>query len=384
MPIHRANVKSAGLLFTLLVCLAVPGTVAAADQPLDVTFFFTPACRMCKPTKEAVRAAEQKYGDRITVEHVDLSHPHHGAARAQRLFKLLDRFGVTETPSLAVFAGNSCLSGGETIIEQLDTTLARELAGHGTAPEAVHVHRMGFWTISLAALADGVNPCAFATMVLLVSLMASAKRTRRQTLATGITFTAAVYITYFAIGLALFGVLARLQAYTLLSDLVFYAAFAACVVFGILSFHDATLAWRGRKPQEMLLKLPDSLRERMRVWLRSGAKSTALLGGVFVAGVVVSLLESACTGQVYVPVINAMVRDEATRAQGLKLLAWYNLLFVLPLVGVFGLTVLGVHSQRLAAFGERRWGETKLALGLVFVIMAIWMAPGLVWPPGTR
>jgi cytochrome c biogenesis protein CcdA len=85
-----------------------------------------------------------------------------------------------------------------------------------------------------------------------------------------------------------------------------------------------------------------------------------------------------------VPFIVGLVRDPGTRAGGVAMLAWYNLLFVLPLVGVLGLAVAGVGSSTLAAWGKRHWGLTKLLMAIVFAAMAVWMAPGLVWPPGVR
>ena len=379
------------LLTTSLLATCVlfyPRTAGAQGEPgppLRITFFFTPGCRMCKPTKAAVRKAEAAFGDQVGVEWVNLADPESGTASASRLFRMLDEYGEKSTPPLVLFAGGTCLAGGETIIARVDETISRELAG-GARPRAraSAVDRMGFWTVSAAALADGVNPCAFATVVLLVSMMASARKTRRQTLVIGVTFTTAVYATYFLIGLAFFGVLSRLQAFLIVSDLVFCAAFGACVVFGLLSLYDATLAWREKEPGRMLLKVPEFLRDRMAKHMRAGIRSRHLVLGAILAGVVVSLLESACTGQVYFPVIAGLIRDDGTRSRGLTLLAWYNLLFVFPLVVVFALAFIGVTSERLAGFGRKHWGVTKLLLGLVFIAMACWMVPGLVWPPGAR
>jgi RHS repeat-associated protein len=66
----------------------------------------------------------------------------------------------------------------------------------------------------------------------------------------------------------------------------------------------------------MLLKVPERLRERMARSMSAGVRSGSLVIGAFGAGVVVSLLESACTGQVYFPVIAGLVRDPGTRGDG--------------------------------------------------------------------
>jgi len=382
----RPLAVKAMLLAIVLSATLVPEPARASEPGLRGVFFFTPGCRMCKETKAAVRAAEAKYGERIAVEWVDLSDREEGTASARRLFDMLNEHGVKETPPLSFFMSGRCLAGGEVIMGKLDATIEAELKGaaHEGGPTPLNVNRLGLWAISGAALADGVNPCAFATIVLLVSMMATARRSRREMLVIGGAFTVSVYATYFLIGLAFYGLLQRLTGFHLVSDLVFYAAFGACVVFGLLSLWDSTLAWRGREPKDMLLKVPERLRARMARSMSAGVRSRSLVIGALGAGVVVSLLESACTGQVYVPVIAGLVRAPGTQAEGLALLAWYNLLFVLPLVGILGLAVAGVGSSALASWGRRHWGLTKLTMALVFAAMAIWMAPGLVWPPGAR
>ncbi|MHC5056435.1 MAG: cytochrome c biogenesis CcdA family protein [Planctomycetota bacterium] len=374
------------LVIVAAALLVVPDPAGASEPRLRGVFFYTPGCRLCKETKAAVHVAEAKYGKRIVVEWVDMSDPKKGTASARRLFDMLNEYGEESTPPLTFFTGQICLASGKVIIEKLDATLAAELAGRAdrSVSAPIATNRTGLVRISAYALADGVNPCAFATMVLLVSMMASAHRSRRETLVIGGSFTVAVFATYFVIGLAFYGILQRLRGFFVVSDLVFYAAFGACAVFGSLSLWDSTLAWRGREPKDMLLKVPERLRARMARSMSAGVRSRSLVIGALGAGVVVSVLESACTGQVYVPFIVGLVRDPGTRAQGLAMLAWYNLLFVLPLVGVLGLAVAGVGSPALASWGRRHWGLTKLVMAIVFVAMACWMAPGLAWPPGAR
>jgi cytochrome c biogenesis protein CcdA len=61
-----------------------------------------------------------------------------------------------------------------------------------------------FIQIVLAGLVDGVNPCAIATMIFLISFLAVQKRKRGEILAIGLTFSAAVFVTYLFLGLGAF------------------------------------------------------------------------------------------------------------------------------------------------------------------------------------
>jgi len=62
--------------------------------------------------------------------------------------------------------------------------------------------RMRFFGIMMpAALADSINPCAFAVMLLLLTAILSRHQSRRKTLLSGLLFAFAVFLSYFAMGL---------------------------------------------------------------------------------------------------------------------------------------------------------------------------------------
>ncbi len=377
------------LSMLLLGAWRVPLARAADSSPsgqatVQVTFFFTPGCRMCKPVNQAVDRAEQAYGPRIRVERVDLSDPQDGAEAAQRLFGLLDRHGVQGTPSLAVFVGDRCLAGAEAILDGLDAAIQAELDRAPAPQRAAHVDRTDLLYVAGVALADGFNPCAFAAVILLVSLMTVAGRSRREVVAIGLAFTAGVYVTYVVIGLFLYSALQRVSALHVVGDLVYYLAFGLCVVFGALSLSDAWRVWRGTGPERMHLHLPDAWRERIRRRLRASVHASHLFAAALASGVAVSVLESACTGQVYFPFLAGLARGQGAYARAVLLLLWYNLLFVLPLIGVFCAALAGVTSERLARFGRSNLVPAKVALALVFLAMAWVLWPALVWPPGAR
>ncbi|MFW5698685.1 MAG: hypothetical protein ACOCYN_02415 [Planctomycetota bacterium] len=392
--LHPLFRSSRGVGRAVLLCLFV-ATALAAAEPLEAVFFFSPGCRHCVEAKAAVREVAAAHGGRLRVEWVDTSDPERGAQAVQRLFRMLDRRRIDATPSLAVFVGDSAVLGGERIVDELAAVVAHELATAGGTPERSdedgpdapgvrQSERFGLLVLALAALADGINPCAFAGIVFLVSLLAASDRSRREVLVTGIAYTIGVYLAYMAIGLFLYSLLRQLAGWLVVADLVFYLAFGLCVIAGALSLWDASLAWRGRRPEEMTLQLPTRLKRLLHARLRAGVRSRLLAVGACVAGMLVAVIESACTGQLYFPVLNDMVRSGNGMLWALGMLAWYCAAFVLPLVVVFVLVLTGTSSRSIAGWGQRNWGWTKLALAAVFVLMAVWMAGDLSWPPGAR
>ena len=97
--------------------------------------------------------------------------------------------------------------------------------------------------------------------------------------------------------------------------------------------------------------------------LRRGRKSQAFVAVTFVTGVVVSFLELACTGQVYLPTIIFVVSQPEMRVRALLFLVLYNLLFILPLVVVFILVYYGTGSKQLTRFLQQRAAMVKLGEG---------------------
>jgi hypothetical protein len=90
--------------------------------------------------------------------------------------------------------------------------------------------------------------------------------------------------------------------------------------------------------------------------------------------VVVSLLELACTGQVYLPTIIFVVSQPTMRVRALPFLVLYNLLFILPLVVVFILVYYGTAgSKQLMRFLEERAAVVKLGMAFLFAGLAIWL-----------
>jgi len=99
----------------------------------------------------------------------------------------------------------------------------------------------------------------------------------------------------------------------------------------------------------------------------------AIAGIALVTGAVISLIELACTGQVYLPTIIFVLGVPALRVRGLLYLLLYNVLFIVPLIIVFLLAYWGTTSERLGQFVSRRTGAIKVATAGLFLLLGAWM-----------
>jgi cytochrome c biogenesis protein CcdA/glutaredoxin len=235
-----------------------------------------------------------------------------------------------------------------------------------------------WWAVILPGLIDGINPCAFATIVFFVSYLTLLERKGREILLVGLSFTLAVFTSYLAFGMLLREVLAGLVDLVgpVLRPILNLAIALVCLALAILSFDDYRKARRGRV-KEMALRLPDRLRPWVNAAVRKSMNARAFVLASFAAGVVVSFIELACTGQVYVPIIQGL-SNPAYRAQSTVDLIVYCLAFIAPLVVVFIAAYTGTSSRQMGTLLQRHTATVKLVTALLFVGIGLWLVYDVV------
>ncbi len=220
---------------------------------------------------------------------------------------------------------------------------------------------------------DGLNPCAFATLAFFVSYLALSGHQGREILIVGAAFTLGVFLAYLSVGLGFYKALDLLGGWlTRMGRWVYGLTGLFCTVLAVFSFLDFLKARRG-KIGDMALNLPHKLRMRINAVIRRGRKSRAFVTGAFFTGLVVSFLELACTGQVYLPTIIFVMSRPEMRIRALLFLVLYNLLFILPLIVVFVLAYYGTGSKQLTRFLQERAATVKLGMTLLFAALATWL-----------
>ena len=238
---------------------------------------------------------------------------------------------------------------------------------------------LGVFTVAFAGLIDGLNPCAFATLIFFVSYLTISGRKGKEVLAVGAAFTAGVFLAYLAVGLGFHHVLGLFgELLTTLGRWLYGLMAGFCVVLAVVSLLDFRKARRG-DIGDMALNLPHGLRMRINAVIRRGRHSRAFVAGAFVTGILVSFLELACTGQVYLPTIIFVMSVPAMRAYAMPFLVLYNLLFIAPLVVVFIMVWYGTTgTKQLTNFLQRHAANVKLGMALLFAGLAAWLIYSLL------
>jgi len=365
-----------------------PDDVAACEVPNPVwaAYFYEVGCQNCSRAEYDIKYVQNIY-PQLLIEEYNVQDD---AALAEWLGGLT---GVPEDQRLltpALFVGGDHLIGADITAEAL-LSLIEKHASDGSErvwadfrpdeAEQTIVERFmsfGALTVAFAGLVDGLNPCAFATLIFFVSYLTLSGRKGKKVLAVGAAFTLGVFLAYLAVGLGFYQVLDLLgDTLATLGRWVYGLTALLCAALAVLSLLDALKARRGDMG-EMALNLPHRLRMRINAVIRDGRNSTVFVLGAFFTGVVVSFLELACTGQIYLPTIIFMVSRPEMQGRAAAFLVLYNLLFILPLVVVFVLAYYGTGSKQLTSFMERHAATVKFGMALLFASLAVWLGVSIL------
>lgn len=90
----------------------------------------------------------------------------------------------------------------------------------------------------------------------------------------------------------------------------------------------------------------------------------------FIIGFFVTLLEAVCTGQIYLPTITFIIKTPQ-KISFLLLLAWYNFIFVLPLLIIIILHQYGIENKKINFLLKNNIILVKILQLLFFLFLAI-------------
>jgi cytochrome c biogenesis protein CcdA len=351
-------------------------TQTGPSSPLLLSYYYTKGCRSCEEFLSVeIPKLETSLGLSVVVARKDILEP----ANFEELSRAAQAQGQALGALPALVLAGKLIQGDERIREGLPGLLkAAKTAEARSAPEigttaaldtqGIDRARLAILPVIAAGLIDGVNPCAFTTLIFLLASLALAGRGRREVLAIGALFSLGVFLTYLAVGFGLFTAIRAASGIALASTILRWLLFAALAVFAALSVYDFFLI-RAGKASEMILQLPKAIKGRIHASIRTRTRSLALAGSSLVLGFLVSIFEFACTGQVYLPTLAYLARVQR-RADAFGLLLLYNLCFIAPLLLVFAASYLGVSSKRITSLFQAHMGKVKLALALAFLVLA--------------
>ncbi len=219
-------------------------------------------------------------------------------------------------------------------------------------------------TVLAAAAVDGINPCAFTVLLLFITAMLATLQADEQNVASvrarllsrGGIYIAAIFLTYLGLGV---GLLKTLDFFTRQHAPARFGALIA-ILFGLWMLKDFFLpdwGWRLQAPG------------RIGVIARQSAKK-ATIPALVIGGFLIGLCTVPCSGAVYLGVLSLLAL-QPTAMLGYGYLVLYNLVFVLPLIGILLFASARPTLNRLAHWNLHHKEWVRLVLGGGVVVMGL-------------
>lgn len=189
---------------------------------------------------------------------------------------------------------------------------------------------MGIVTFFVAGAVDGINPCALGVLIFLLTVLLN-KKNNSNLFLYGLVFALGTFITYFLFGIGVLGFFTGLVFGHSLNVYFYFFGACLCFLFFALNAKDAVMAKR-QEIDKITLQLPNKNKKLIHNIINSFIDGKAGFFTMFLLGVLTTLTEILCTGQIYIMALVSLSSMEMLVRVGYLLI--FNLGFVLPIITI--------------------------------------------------
>ncbi|MCX6707450.1 MAG: hypothetical protein NT001_04910 [Candidatus Woesearchaeota archaeon] len=351
------------IVLLVFIAALLSSTALAQQNKADVHIFKRAGCIHCANMESFLDSITSKYD--FNVISYDITDP----KNADLLQKFSVAYGAEVQGVPTVFIGDKVFIGDSPLTEQAVEEQIKYCTQNKCEMKSVDGKVPAtFVTIPAllgAAAVDAINPCAFAVLIiLLTTILSASKENKKKALLAGLVFSAAVYLSYFLMGLGLYSAI----QVTGVTHIFYIVVSILALVIGLFNIKD--YFWYGKW---FIMEVPRAWRPRMKILL----KSVTSVPGAFFVGMLVSLFLLPCSSGPYVVIIGLLSKT-ATRAAAIPLLLLYNLIFILPMMIItlaiyFGFTT----TEKAEEWRQRELKVLHLIAGIIILLLGIGMLASL-------
>ncbi len=207
-------------------------------------------------------------------------------------------------------------------------------------------------TILVSAVIDSVNPCAIGVLILLISSLIVGRK-KKDLLKIGLIYIAAVYATYFLLGLGLISFLSVIPQ--VVAEYISIVVGLIVVLAGLIEIKD--YFWYGKGISLMIPhKYVVMIKEKMQ---------NLSMGSIIFLGIFVASVELPCTGGPYLAI--TLILSQNFNLSALLLLIIYNIIFVMPLFVILLLVLMGTKIQNVQKWKQINKASMRFFTGLLLI-----------------
>ncbi len=346
-------------IFALMLVLLLSSQFFAEDLYL----IYAPGCPHCQKVETFLTEYLPKHPG-INLVKINLTTEYEKAYKLQKEVKVPFEY-LGYTPKL-IYKNDYCI-GDVPCIEFIQKKVEENAENISKKEE-----NGGLTIVKMTALAavDAINPCALAVLIILLSMaLLRYEKNKKMILFSGLAFTLAIFIAYLSMGLLIIAgykaatEMASLQMKSLRTIIAVLA-----IVIGIFNLKD----YFNYGGFGFVMEVPFSWRPKMKKIIKNAHTPIA----AFIAGIIVSLFLLPCTAGPYF--VASAILAPLTFMEAMPWLIWYNLIFIMPMLGITLLVYLGLaEMEKLQKWRNANIRNLHLFAALILIVFGILMLLGI-------
>lgn len=218
------------------------------------------------------------------------------------------------------------------------------------------------FTVFLAGLIAGANPCLFAVVAFMAAMILSNTGKKSEVVKFIAVFSLGIFLVYLLTGIGLLSFASDLRSLNLVLG-------AITIALGILHIYDYVYI---KVKLKSLFESSRFTKDVMGKLVRKNSILSALgLGALF------SLVKAPCVGAIYLTILN-LIAVQKEELAGITFLCVYNFGVILPLLVIGIAIVVGLSPKKVDQFRKEKRATIRLVTGLILVILGALISFGMI------
>lgn len=366
-------------IFIITIMLIYNVTVSAENKT-ELIYFGIDSCSECIASKIHIDKLIEKYGDSIKLKHIKINNKNN-----EKLFlSYVNYFNIKSKVPLVVI-GDEYFNRLEDIQNKLEGTIENTIKNNIKTIELQkldedkekefrkdYMKGVSIVTILVSGLIDGVNPCALAMLIFMLSFIMSTKTQNKNIIGIGITYASATFITYFLIGIGLIEIVYKIRNLDKILYIIYGVTAMLCIMLFIMTFIDYLNIKKDRY-DKVKMQLPKGIKHKIHNQIRKRVNIKTIYMSTFITGFIVSLLEFLCTGQMYIPTLAYMISLRESSTITYVYLIMYNIAFIIPIIITVTSLYIGKELIDTSQLLVSRIKDIKLITSIFYLAITIYM-----------
>ncbi len=218
------------------------------------------------------------------------------------------------------------------------------------------------FTVFLAGLLAGANPCLFAVVAFMAAMILSNTEKKLEVMKFIVIFSFGIFLVYLFTGIGLLSFASDLGSLNLVLGVITAA-------LGIMHVYDYFYIKIKAKSLFESSRFMKGVMERM-------VKENSLLSALCL-GALFSLVKAPCVGAIYLTILNLIAVQKA-ELEGIVYLCMYNFGVILPILVIGTAIVVGLSPTKVDRFRKEKRAMIRLVTGIILIVLGVFLTFGMV------